>query len=489
MVAVNFGPFRPDAAAVNTGFLQDVTGAFPSTTGYRPVSQLQPVTNALSSDPLGAAVPLSTAGAGIPFAGTSTALFRLNADGVTWDDVTRTSGGAYDTPIGQRWRFVQFGDLLIAVNSNDVPQKSDLTSGTNFEALGGTPPTPTYIAVVADSFVVMGNLVGNTNRIQWSAVGDAEGWTVGTNSSDFQDFFFGGPIRGLVGGEVGYIFQASQITRMLFVPGSPFIFQFDVVESERGLFAPNSLTQVGQSVFFLNKDGFYQLDTGGGRTTPIGVQKIDRFFLEDFRPGTEASIQGIVDPVGRRVFWAYISRDNVGTVPDRVIIYDWSIQEWSKDDISVLGFVEFITQTVSLDNLDPFGTMETLPFPLDSPFWEGGASILGVFGTDRRLAHFTGDNRAATFETSDFEIADGQHVYVSGIEPVVDTNSATVSVAVRRQQGDTITFGPDEATADNGIAPQHAEGQFARTRVKIPSGTLWTRAQGINPVLVPAGTR
>lgn len=487
MVAIPFGPFRPDAAAVNTPFMRNVRGAVPGTTGFRPISALAPVTNALPSPSRGAAVPLSSAGAGIPFAGTADALFRLAADAVTWNDVSRTVGGAYSVPAGERWRFAQFGQLLIAVNSDDDIQKFDLTSGTNFEALGGSPPVARYIAVVADAFVVVANLVGNSNRVQWSGTGDAEFWTVGQNSSDFQDLFFGGPIQGIVGGEQGYIFQRSQITRMLFSPGSAFTFQFDVVESERGLLAPNTLVQVGQQVFFLNKDGFYVLNTTTGTTTPIGSEKVDRFFFDDIQAGTELSILGSADPVNRLIFWAYVSNDNAGTVPDRVLIYDWSLGEWGADDEAVEAFVDFISQTISLDNLGPFGTLDTLPFSLDSPFWESGSNILGVFGADNRLSHFTGVNKAVTLETSDAELQDGRIVYVSGIEPVVDSAAATVAVAARRNLHEPLAFGPAEAQETNGVAPQHAEGQFMRARVEIPAGQPWTRAEGLNPIIAPAG--
>lgn len=486
-MAIPFGPWRPDSAAVNSRAMVNVRGVLPDSNGFRPFPQLAAVTDALNADPVGAAVPLSSTGAGVPFAGTAVALFKLQADGRTWEDVTRASGGAYSVPAGQRWRFTEFAGLVIAANSDDAVQKFTLASSTDFEALGGSPPVGTYIAVVAGSFVVLANIVGATNRVDWSGLGNAEQWTPGTNSSGQQPLNFGGPIQGLVGGEVGYVFQRSQITRMLFAPGSPEIFQFDVVESERGLLAPNTLVQVGDVVFFLNKDGFYRLNTETGQAAPIGAEKADRFFLSDYRAGTELSIKGAADPVNRLVLWSYISRDNSGSVPDRCIVYDWSIGEWSLVDVALLEFVEFISQTVSLDNLDPFGNMETLPFSLDSPFWEGGSTILGVFGTDRKVSHFTGLNQAATLETSDAELTPGRATYVGGAAPIIDTNDATVAVAARDRLGDALSFSDAEAMEDTGVCPAHAEGRYLRARVEVPAGAAWTRAQGIDPVAVGAG--
>ncbi len=86
---------------------------------------------------------------------------------------TYASGGTaqkvmpYQAPADGTWQFAQFGSLAIAVDGVDPPQKFDLTVGTNFAALGGSPPVGTFIAIVRE-FVLLGKIGSTPQRIQWS---------------------------------------------------------------------------------------------------------------------------------------------------------------------------------------------------------------------------------------------------------------------------------------------------------------------------------
>mgnify|MGYP000353779758 CR=1 FL=1 len=154
------------------------------------------------------------------------------------------------------------------------------TGDGDFTDLGGSPPNARYIAVVRD-FVVLGCVENNERRVQWSAINDAEGWTVGTDSSDFQDFPAGGPVRGVVGGETGYVWLSDKVFRMVFVPGSDAIFQFDEIEGGRGLRSPYSLVKWGSEAFYRGTDGFYRFNLGSGASTQIGTGKWARFFEKE----------------------------------------------------------------------------------------------------------------------------------------------------------------------------------------------------------------
>ena len=84
-------------------------------------------------------------------------------------------GRAYAPGGDNLWRFTQFGTLAIAVNGVDAPQKFDLSVGTNWTALGGSPPVGTFITTVRD-FVVMGKIGSAPQRVQWCALNNAESW-------------------------------------------------------------------------------------------------------------------------------------------------------------------------------------------------------------------------------------------------------------------------------------------------------------------------
>lgn len=491
MTIVPFGPWRPDSAQVSVPAVVDARNVVAVASGYKPFNDLSPATEAVPGTVLGAGVALTDSGGGVTFAGTQTGLFRLAADG-SWTDVTRTAGGTYGTPAGERWRFAQFGGLAIATNFNDDVQKLDPNTGGQFQALGGTPFRARYITVIGD-FVVIANLFdqaslsARASRVQWSDIGDAEGWEAGTGLADFQDFESGGPIQQIIGGELGYVFQRRAITRMTFVPGSPAIFQFDEVERDRGLAAPNALIRVGRDVFYLGLDGFYRFDVGSGRSLSIGAEKVDRFFLSDRRPGTDTSVLGAADPLNHLAIWAYVSRDNPGAVPDRCIIYNWAIGEWSLADTATVAFVDFITQGQTLEDLDEFGALDTLAFSLDSPFWAGGNTILGVFGPDGRLSHFTGGSLPATLETTDYQNIPAGRAYVSGVRPLIDTDRASVRIGVRERLGDPVSFGPASAMESTGECPVHRSGRYNRLRLEVPANATWTLTEGFEPIVSADG--
>lgn len=484
---IPFGPWRPDAAGINTQVCRLARNVLPSASGFDPLPAPVAAGNALDSRVVGAAVITKNDGQAAQFAGTATKLYR-NSTG-TWNDVSRTTGGAYTTASGERWRMAQWGSVVIAVNYNDVPQKYDTASASNFSALGGTPPKARYITVVRDQ-VVLGGFFGNENRVGWSGTNNSEYWTFGGGqNSDYQVFPNGGPIRGLIGGAVGYVFQAETVTRMTQTPGSVTIYQFDEVQGAKGLAAPDSLVKRGDMAFYFATDGFYRFDTASGGQTPIGVEKWRQDVLDDIRAGTELSILGAADPEKPLVFWAYISRDNSGTVPDRVVIYNWSIDEATTADISVEAMATWLSSGYTLDTMNSFGTLDVLPYSLDSPFWKSGASQIGIFGTDHKLSHLSGNLMEATFETADGQLS--QRMIIKATRPYVDASNVEVAVHMRERDSDPVNFGDSTFAPmeDTGLCGAWVSGNIARAQIWIPAGATWSRMKGIEAVTGPHGKR
>lgn len=500
MTVQRFGPWRPDAAGLDVPLTAIIDNLVPVPSGFAPVGGLASGTGELPADPIGAAIGIAQNGAGVAFAGTAPKLYKLNTVTNAWDDVTRVTGGDYGTGSGERWRFVQFtnadtvGDLVITTNSVDPIQKFNLSGGTNFEDLGGNPPLARFIGRLGQ-FLLLGDLTGvspKANRVQWCDVQNPESWAPGTGSlAGFQDLPQGGPVTGILSGDTAYIFQRDRITRQIFVPGAPEIMQFDEVESGIGMEAVNSLVQVGALGFYLGRNGFYAFDTVAGRSIPIGEQKVDDYFAASRRANTRLNVYGGADPVSKRVFWAYISVNNTGAVPDKVIIYDWGLQEWGFATIDVLALSEFITQGFNLDELTSagFGDLDSLPFSLDSPFWAGGKSILGIFGTNRRLSNLTGAPLAAELETREFTGNDAnQRLYLQEIAPIVDAQETTVAVGVKERKADNFVYGPATGLERTGFCPVHKEGRFFTIRVNVPAGADWTLAEGADVQANLAGT-
>lgn len=481
---IPFGPFRPDSAVINTPACLQAVNCIPSATGYIPFPSFISGTGALTNVCAGAVSVLDNQGRVVTFAGDATKLYKLNSS-AAWDDVTRVSGGAYNVGAGEHWSFATSGSLLLAVNNGDVPQKFDILSGTKFSALGGSPPRARYVTTVRD-FVFLGGLVADELTVQWSGLAQPEIWTPGTASSDLQTAQAGGPVRGILGGESAYVFQDRTISRFTFLAGSPAIFQVDEVSRGRGLIAPRSLVRRGLDAYFMSSDGVYRFDPSSGGTQAVGKNKWTRWFLDDIRPGYERYVIGGFDPTRSIVSFAYVSRDGSSATPDKMLIYETDVDEASIVTVSTTAVMEWLTQGVSLDQLGAYGTLDTLPYSLDSGFWQGGLPYLGIFGPDKKLAIASGPPLAANWETADGE--QETRAFIASTRPKVDAASVTVAIATREADGDPVVYETAEQREDTGWCPAHVSGNVVRAKIAVPS-TTWTRMSGLMTSARPGGVR
>lgn len=482
---IPWGQWRPDSAGTNTPVLIEASGVVPSAVGFLPLEQAVASTDPLPTTCRGAVSVLKDDGSVATYAGTSTHLYKLGPL-ATWDDVSRSSGGDYGVGTGEQWKWDAFGTRLLATNIVDGLQYIDVVSGSTFAAVAGSPPLARYIAVVRD-FVLLGAIADNEKRVQWCANNNVESWTPGTSEADYQDFPNGGPVRGVLGGEVGYVLQASKITRMTYAPGSPLIFQFDEVEGAVGLAAPHSLVRLRNEAYFMARDGIRKLAMTGGKTVPVGIGKWARAFLSDIRTGSELNIIGAANPVRPIIVWAYVARNTSGETANKLLIYDWSLDEATTADLTVEALMQWLSPGDTIDTMNSYGTLDELPFSLDSPFWRKGSAVQGVFNADHELALLSGSPMAARFTTADGK--KDQRVLIKGVRPMIDTATCTVAIAARERDGDTVTYATAESLEDTGICPAHASGNIVRARIAIPAGTSWSLAQNIETLIGGRGKR
>lgn len=475
-------PDRPDFA--NPGSV-NINNVIPYASHYKPLRDITAVTDALTATPQGAISLQDSNGTVKVYAGDATKLYRLTS-GTTWTDASGASA-PYATPNDGSWGFVQFGDTVIAVNGADSPQKIAATAGTTFADLGGTPPTGKYIAVVRN-FVVIGNLTGFPSRIHWSAFENAEGWTVGTDQSDYQDFPDSGWVQAIIGGEDGYVFCEHAIYRMS-ATGDDFVFQFDKIEESRGTAAPKSVVKVGQSIFFLSYDGFYMMGAGGG-SQPIGIEKVDKTFFADLNETYIYRVSAASDPINKMIMWSYPSVNSTDGSPDKVIMYNWGTQQWSRGDLAAELLFSYMATGVTLEGLDAINSsIDALSFSLDSRVWMGGALSLGAFNTSNQMGTLAGNTLAATLETKEAQLNPEGRAHVWEVSPFTDTTSATVKIGTRERQGDSVSYSSAYSQETSGRCPARDQGRFHRAKVEIPAATSWTEAQGVDFKFKPVGMR
>jgi len=166
------------------------------------------------------------------FAGTATKLYQLNNTNFTWTMYQRGLGSYGTLPNTDHWQFAQFGNFVIAVQANVVPQVFNISSSSQFADLAGPPPQARYIAVVG-RFVVLSGLLSTPFRIQWSGLNDPTTGPPGSIPATSRIFPTAGIVRGVAGGEYGVIFQETAMRRMIFVAGD-LVFQIEASPRTRG---------------------------------------------------------------------------------------------------------------------------------------------------------------------------------------------------------------------------------------------------------------
>lgn len=480
---IPFGEWLPDLPALDNPGATNVRNVIPARGSYRPLRQPVAFTDALATPARGGFAALDTEGAVVVMGATETDLYKLSES--SWSSVSGASA-PYATPGDTQWSFAQFNNLITATNGFDPVQKYDVDAGGTFADLGGSPPNAKYAAVVRN-YLVLAGLQDQPNAVHWSAFEDPEGWTIGVDQSDYQDFPDGGWVQGIIGGKEGFIFQERAIVRMT-ATGDDYVFQFDTIERNRGLRAPGSLVQVGNAAFFLSHDGFYMLQ--GGQIAPIGADKVDKSFFASAREDELWRMTGVADPINKVVIWLYTDSNAVDVTPNRAILFNWVTNQWADTDLSARLLFPLLRGGYTLEGLDAVSTsLDDLAFPLDSRLWTQGALTLGMFDTEDKIATLTGDTFEATLETREAELVQGRRSFVTDVRPIVDASDVMVSVARRERQADQPITTSESPINDAGTAPLRGSGRYFRAKVRIPEASSWTHAQGVDYSAIEDGAR
>ena len=466
---ITFGEWLPDQPGI-AGALQSAYNVYPQQIGYGPIPSLTDYSNSASEN-LTRVFSGKISSASTMFAGGATKLFKYDSTNRNLTNVSKTGGYT-----GGNWSFTQFGDVVLAANNSQKIQSFTLNSGTAFADVAAAAPVCKYLTVVRD-FVVAANISSNPNRVQWSDINDETDWTSGpTSQSDFQDSPDGGDIQGITGGEFGLVLLEKSVVRMTYI-GSPLYFQFDTISREIGCYEPGSVTQYGNMTFFLSDDGFYMCD--GQRVSPIGAEKVDRWFWNDLSP-SYTKFSAAVDPVKKVVIWCY-QNTNAGY---SLLVYNWQLNRWSYGATAASYISSAATSAVTLEGLDLFSaSIDALGVSLDARQWLGGRLVFaGV--RDAKIVTFEGQPMSAFIETGDLSSIAS---IITLARPQIDNGSATVAVASREMLDDDIIYSTAVAASNENRVSLRSSGKYHRVKV-VPTGD-WTTMAGVDVNIVGRGRR
>lgn len=504
----DFGTGGVTALAKNCVPKEVINGDGPAQVVYAPFPSMEPYSGTLTDVCQGAFAVLSISGDINLFAGDAHKLYRLTLSSTAWSNVTKTSAD-YSVNSADYWSFTSFSDTVIACQLAYAVQSYDLGSSTLFDDLATAAPRAKYCAAVKD-FLMLGYTLDSTDgtrpqRIWWSGIGDPTNWpTPGTATaaevqSDFQDIPGDhGAITGIVSAtshaDAVVIFEHG--IAVLQYAGGNVVWDINQVEGSKGTQAPKSIVAVGQQVYFYSDDGFRMFD--GSTTYPIGYTRVDATFVADIAPSNIGKIVGVYDSASRCIIWIYPGSQAAGSgIPDTALVYNVDLDKWSA---LALPSTQYIfrgnTFGVTLEDLDSYGTLEDVPYSLDSPVWVNNRQILAGFDGTNAMNYYQGQPMLPQVETAHFQIGNGNQIPIDSRIMVKNSRpaftgvgaSSTVQIGHRESLNQNMTYEAAVMTNSDGLSNQRCSGRYVTARLAITSGQ-WTNLVGVEIEAEPMGRR
>jgi hypothetical protein len=473
---ISFGKFEPDRTKYAPDATTNVINCLPVADGWGPLPDLSVISTALAATCLGAVYIRTSAGAYRIIAGTQTKLYEFNSATLGWTDISRLAGGDYAVPDGDLWKFQPFGPYLIAVNLADAPQYLDIDAGTNFAALPGSPPQAKYVWISGE-FLVLAHLASFPNKLITSGIGDSSWWTVGERGCDFQDFAEGEEIVGGIGAEKGAVVFHRTVFRQLTVQnGGSYSFSTAIINPNRGVVAPHSIASIGPGRFvYYSSDGFFM----GAEGTPIGQERVDKWFDMEIDRTYIYDIRGMVDPF-QKVVWFQARRSDATKF---MVGYRWSIDRWCYAEYNIEMMASLVTPAITIDGMDVYyATFDDASEPFDSRLFTGGAPTMAVFDTSHRLCYLTGSPLAATLQTPDIELNPGSRSFVDEVRVIGDVGTSyTLKAITSDYHGGTRTAGSAKTpNSTTGISYMRSESRIHAFKLEMAAGADWNHVVALD---------
>lgn len=125
------------------------------------------------------------------------------------------------------------------------------------------------------------------------------------------------------------------------------------------------------------------------------------------------------------------------------------------------------------------GPLDAMTVSLDA-FPIATDPALAAFTSAHALGFFNGPNLEAVLESS--EKGDlGIRIFLNGFRPVTDASTVMGSISRRESLQASRVYSSEQPITSSGLIPASVSTRYARGRIRIPYGSTWTFAMGIEP--------
>lgn len=410
-----FTGFAPDVDPTTEGVITNCSQLIPTLNGMAGAPALiDAQIAALTGDCIGAASITLLDGSRKVVAGDADYLYVLATN--AWTDISRAT--VYTTAAGDRWRFAQFGNAIVAANNADLIQVA--TSG-NFANIADAPKAK-YLVTAAGFVVAFGindARVGGSRPDAWwcSGLYDHATWTPAP--ANLAEFGYLMDTPGAITGAKRFgnaiiAYKANAIYIGEFVD-STVVWRWNAVQGEIGAVANDCIVDAGTSHLFIGTDDFYLFN--GAQPVAIGSPVREWFFKtadEEFLCNTI----GVFDRKNNRVWWFFSAKGNNGALTD-ALVYHLKANKWGYAKYSAQTIFQYITPDLTYDAWPPGAatTYDNIPdVTYDSVTFNPGGSVISLVAGDKKIYTLDGVSASASITTGEFG-SDEQYSTLTGVIP------------------------------------------------------------------------
>lgn len=208
---------------------------------------------------------------------------------------------------------------------------------------------------------------------------------------------------------------------------------------DRGTVYPKSVTTNGAVTYFLDIDGFCVFDGTG--VLNIGEGRVNKWFFDRFNSSYDYNISCGIDPINKNYALAFPTVQNGSPDACMVLLYNYKSNRFSYMEEYIDIIFGYLTSGYTLETLSAvFPDLDTVPYSLDSTFWQGGDFLFGAIDADGALGSFSGDNYTATISTPEARLNPNGKAPILGVLPIVESGTITCRVGYRDKISDTVQY-------------------------------------------------